>query len=59
MIDISNPSWKKQETSVNQVLEEIDAGGKPVVKVYNKIDLLDKDNAEAIKMEAAEDYWSM
>ena len=53
MIDISNPSWKKQEQSVNQVLEEIDAGDKPVVRVYNKIDLLDKDDAETIKIEAA------
>ena len=53
MIDISNPSWKKQEQSVNQVLQEIDAGDKPVVRVYNKIDLLDKDDAETIKTEAA------
>ena len=53
IIDISNPSWKKQEQSVNQVLREIDADDKPVVRVYNKIDLLDKDDAETIKIEAA------
>jgi len=53
IIDISNPSWKKQEQSVNQVLREIDADDKPVVRVYNKIDLLNKDDAETIKIEAA------
>ncbi|KAL7512585.1 hypothetical protein ACHAXN_010709 [Cyclotella atomus] len=53
MIDISNPTWKKQEQSVNEVLEEIDAGDKPIVRVYNKIDLLDKTDAESIKLEAA------
>ncbi|KAL3775314.1 hypothetical protein ACHAWO_012273 [Cyclotella atomus] len=53
MIDISNPTWKKQEQSVNEVLEEIDAGDKPIVRVYNKIDLLDKADAESIKLEAA------
>jgi GTP-binding protein HflX len=53
MIDISNPSWKKQEQSVNEVLHEIEAGNKPVVRVYNKIDLLDKEVAENVKVEAA------
>lgn len=53
MIDISNPSWKKQEQSVNSVLEEIDCGDKPTVRVYNKIDLLSPDDAETIKVEAA------
>lgn len=53
MIDISNPSWKKQEQSVNQVLEEIEAGDKPIVRVYNKIDLLNAEDADTVKLEAA------
>jgi 50S ribosomal subunit-associated GTPase HflX len=34
-------------------LQEIEAGDKPIVRVFNKIDLLDKDDAETIKCEAA------
>ena len=53
VIDINNPSWRKQEQSVLKTLNEIDAGEKPMVRVFNKIDLLDKDVAEDLKYEAA------
>mmetsp|Transcript_13189 Transcript_13189/g.14844 ORF Transcript_13189/g.14844 Transcript_13189/m.14844 type:complete len:668 (+) Transcript_13189:307-2310(+) len=53
IIDASNPSWEKQESAVRQVLTEIDAGDKPVVRVLNKIDLLDSDVAEELQYEAA------
>jgi len=53
VIDVSNPSWKKQEVAVLKVLEEIGvASDKPIVRVLNKIDLL-SDHGEEIKYEAA------
>jgi GTP-binding protein HflX len=53
VIDVSNPSWKKQEVAVLKVLEEIGvASDKPIVRVLNKIDLL-PDHGEEIKYEAA------
>ena len=51
--DVSNPCWRKQENSVTTVLGEIGAGDKPIVRVFNKLDLLDADDAEALKYEAA------
>ena len=52
VMDVSNPTWKKQEASVLRVLEDIGvASNKPIVRVLNKIDLLP--NAEDIKYEAA------
>lgn len=53
IVDVSNPTWRKQEVSVNKVLQEIEAGDKPIVRVFNKLDLLNKEDAETIKCEAA------
>jgi GTP-binding protein HflX len=53
MVDASNPSWRKQEASVTNVLEDIGAGDIPLVRVFNKPDLLDPEDAEMIKYEAA------
>ncbi len=53
VIDASNPVWQNQERAVNKVLSEIDAGDKPIVRVLNKIDLLDSDVAEDLQYEAA------
>ena len=50
---VSNPCWRKQENSVMTVLGEIGAGDKPIVRVFNKLDLLDVDDAETLKYEAA------
>jgi GTP-binding protein HflX len=50
---VSNPCWTKQENSVSSVLREIGAGDKPVVRVFNKLDLLDSNDAEMLKYEAA------
>ncbi|KAL3808618.1 hypothetical protein ACHAXA_008999 [Cyclostephanos tholiformis] len=46
------------ENSVTSVLGEIGAGDKPIVRVFNKLDLLDTEDAEALKFEAAvaDDY---
>ncbi len=40
VVDASAPGWEEQAATVRQVLEELDAGGKPVVLAFNKIDLL-------------------
>jgi GTP-binding protein HflX len=53
VIDVSNPTWEKQERAVLAVLRDIEAGGKPIVRVFNKIDLLDPEDAEYLKYEAA------
>ena len=53
IIDVANPTWRKQEESVATVLNEIGAGDKPIVRVFNKLDLLEPDDAEMLKYEAA------
>jgi len=53
VIDSSNPVWQKQEMAVKTVLAEIGAGDKPMVRVLNKIDLLDEEVAEDLQYEAA------
>ena len=53
LVDVSNPCWRKQESSVTDVLEDIGAGDKPIVRVFNKLDLLDAEDAEMIRYEAA------
>jgi GTP-binding protein HflX len=46
VIDVSNPSWSKQENAVLSVLADIGAADKPIVRVLNKMDLLDDETAE-------------
>jgi GTPase len=53
VIDVSNPSWEKQERAVRAVLADMNCGDKPIVRVLNKIDLLHEDDAEYLKYEAA------
>ncbi|CAJ1966914.1 unnamed protein product [Cylindrotheca closterium] len=53
VIDVSNPSWEKQERAVNAVLADIGIEDKPIVRVLNKIDLLDPEDAEYLRYEAA------
>jgi len=48
VIDISSPGMEGQVQAVERILEEIDAGGVPRLKIYNKIDLL-PDRAELLK----------
>jgi GTP-binding protein HflX len=40
MIDVSNPDALKQIESVNNVLAEIGCGQKPVLEVFNKVDVV-------------------
>jgi len=53
VIDVSNPMWEKQERSVMSVLTDIGAADKPIVRVLNKIDLLDPEEAEQVRYTAA------
>jgi GTP-binding protein HflX len=40
LVDITSPDYKNQEKIVAQTLDEIGAGNIPLIKVYNKCDLL-------------------
>ena len=54
IVDVSSPVWRKQERSVLRVLDDIGAGDKPVVRVLNKIDLLDRDDASFAREEMSD-----
>jgi GTPase len=41
VVDISHPQFEEQIKAVNQTLQDIGAGGKPVLMVFNKIDALE------------------
>ncbi len=43
VIDLSDSHWQEKIDVVNQVLVDIDAHDKPIIYVFNKIDLLPKD----------------
>ncbi len=43
VVDVSHPNFEEQIEVVNGILNEIGAGDKPTVMVFNKIDLLPKD----------------
>jgi GTPase len=47
VVDISHPQAEEQITAVNAVLDEIGAGGKPTLMVFNKIDRLNPDGTGA------------
>jgi GTP-binding protein HflX len=53
VIDVANPSWEKQERAVIAVLSDMGVCDKPIVRVLNKIDLLDDEEAEMVRYEAA------
>jgi GTP-binding protein HflX len=42
VVDVSHPSYNEQIHVVNEVLQEIGAGEKPVLIIFNKIDLLEE-----------------
>lgn len=46
VVDLSHPNMEEQVAAVEEVLEEIGAGGKTIVTALNKVDLLDPDDAE-------------
>ncbi|CAM9803664.1 unnamed protein product [Chrysoparadoxa australica] len=54
VVDISNPAWEKQSTAVMQVLNELDVSEKPMVTIYNKMDLMDPTTKEQLMRSARE-----
>jgi len=52
VIDAADPEWRQHVDDVEEVLQEIGAEDIPVIKVFNKIDLVDDLHA---KVEVAED----
>jgi GTPase len=53
VIDVSNPTWRKQERAVLAVLQDIGAADKPIVRVLNKMDLLDPIEQEQLQYETS------
>lgn len=49
VIDASHPSWEEQRLVVDEVLGELGALDTPVLHVFNKIDALDGDVADAVQ----------
>jgi GTPase len=49
VVDISNPSWEDQIGVVNKTLTELHVGEKPIVYVFNKIDLLSPEELAALR----------
>jgi GTP-binding protein HflX len=43
VIDISNPAWREQISVVEKLLEDLELGMIPCLRVYNKIDRIDED----------------
>ncbi len=41
VIDFSNPKWEEQARVADRVLEEMNTEGKPVLRVYNKMDMVE------------------
>lgn len=49
VIDISNPVWEEHGRVVNEVLRELNAHEKPILHVFNKIDLLSSEQLSAAR----------
>ncbi|MBI3959658.1 MAG: GTPase HflX, partial [Chloroflexi bacterium] len=47
VVDISHPNADEQVAAVEEVLEELGAGDKPVITALNKADLLDREDPDA------------
>ncbi len=50
IVDISKPDFESNILSVKEVLKEIDAEGKPVLMVFNKIDKVDTQKINSLKV---------
>lgn len=50
IVDISKPDFENNIHSVREVLKEIDAGKKPVMLVFNKIDKLSSEELNSLKI---------
>ncbi|MEW6599717.1 MAG: GTPase HflX [Nitrospirota bacterium] len=48
VVDISNPRYEQQIQSVEKILADLDLSGKPVLLTFNKEDLIDNKEVDAI-----------
>ncbi|AVR45000.1 GTPase HflX [Christiangramia fulva] len=46
VVDISHPNFEEHIKSVNQILREIDSLDKPIIMVFNKIDIYEQEKIE-------------
>lgn len=49
VVDASHPSWEEQRTTVDEVVHELGAFDRPMRYVFNKMDRLDADTADAFR----------
>jgi GTP-binding protein HflX len=54
LVDASNPRWMQQLGSVERILVELELGQIPRLVVFNKSDLVDRDDLEAMMRQAAQ-----
>lgn len=54
LVDASNPRWMQQLESVERILVELELGQIPRLVVFNKSDLVDRDDLEAMMRQAAQ-----
>ena len=59
VVDISHPDFEKQIDVVRQTLAEINSADKPVIMIFNKIDLLksQNDDSEKLNLEELKKTW--
>ncbi len=50
VIDAASPERERHMTAVRRVLEEVGAAGVPVIDVYNKIDVVTRDESRRLQM---------
>ncbi len=53
VVDLSDPECTEQHRVVMEVLEELGAGGKPMMTLYNKCDRIDEGNQAKLERHAA------
>lgn len=58
VIDATHPSYKEQMMVVQKTLFEIGIVNKPIIEIYNKIDLLNNDELQIIENEVKNNYTS-
>lgn len=49
VVDVSHPMWEEHRDVVDEVLEDIGAGGVDVIHVFNKTDRLDAESLNAVR----------
>ena len=56
VVDISHPKYEEQITIVNNTLQELKAGDKPIILIFNKMDLYEKNHFDQwLEAEVKED----